>query len=230
MAHDKPSKEQVRTVVRNYLSEGFTRSCNLGATPNELDQLHHLLVLAAQAYRTGPKQQRQAVADAVIATSEFLHAQGFSRDTLVPLTRVVRAITEVCEQNLPDPLFCEKPRRAKPRRGMADAVRQGQLAAIADAWLTSHADDEGDEAAKLERAARLMSGKYFGTLHGTLLRSARSYQRQTGQHPLVYQTYEQVSEGLSLEAGSAGGGSHGLRLAIEIEIAALNESANLRQP
>jgi hypothetical protein len=111
---------------------------------------------------------------------------------------------------------------------MENAVQQGHLAALADAWLKSHPrQDDELEPARLNRAARQMSGEYFGTLDGSKLSSAISYQRQNGHHELVYRSYEQMSAVLTDEKTSAGGGQNGLRVAIAVQIEALNIKAKL---
>jgi hypothetical protein len=227
MEHDKPSKDQVRAIVGEHVAEQYAREPSVVDTSAGLDRLHSQLVDAAQAYEAGPQFQRQAICDAIVATSEFLRGQGFGNAATVPLSRVLWAIVDLCKQNHPDPLFCKKPRRSKSKRNMEDAVRQGQLAAFADAWLDSSTSDEGNEAAKLERAARLMSGKHFGALDGRKLASARSYQRQMGQHELVYQSHKQMIDALTTEANAAGGDSAGLRTAIQVQIDALNAEAEL---
>lgn len=227
MNHDKPSKDQVRALAGRHVADQYARKLSVVDVSAGLDQLHGQLVDAAQDYEAGPQFQRQAICDAIIATSEFLRGQGFGNAATIPLSRVLWAIVDLCEQNHPDPLFCEKPRQSKPKRNMEDAVRQGQLAALADALLASSTSDEGDEAAKLERAARLLSGKHFGALDGKNLSSARSYQRQMGQHELVYQSYKQMTDALATEANTVGGDSVGLRTAIQVQIDALNAKAEL---
>lgn len=229
MNRQRPSKQEVRTLVGEGLGELYERSPASVDCLAGLDRLHGQLVDAAQAYETGPKQQRQAICDSIIATTDFLKGQGFTNETLVPLNRVLWAIVNLTTQNNPDPLFCEKPQKTKPQRSMENAVQQGHLAALADAWLVCSARDEGDDAAKLERAARHLSGANFGTVDGAKLQSARSYQRQDGHHELVYRSYEQMTDVLTAEAAAAGGGEAGLRMAVQVQIDALNSRAELRQ-
>lgn len=225
-----PSRAQVRQLVSEHFAELHVRAAPEADPLQALDQLHDQLVVAAGDYEAGPQQQRQAVCDAVMAISQFLKGQGFSSATLVPLSRIVWAIVDVCQHNYPDPLFCEKRSSTKPRRNLANAVRQGQLAAIADAWLASASDDEGGEAAMLDRAARHLSGIHFGTLDRTALRSARTYQLQTGQNELVYKSYEQMKNALAAEARVLGDDPASLRAAIFAQINALNAKAELQRP
>lgn len=228
MAQNFPSKAEVRELVSEHLAELHARDDPEADPLHALDQLHDQLAMAARTYEAGPKQQRQAVCDAIMAVSEFLKGQGFSTATMVPLNRVKWAIVDLCQHNHPDPLFCEKPSNTKPRRDLADAVRQGHLAAIADAWLASASDKEGDESTILDRAARYMSGLHFGALDRAALSSARSYQRKTGQNELVYESYEQMKRALAEEAKVAGGEKRGLRAAILAQLNALNVKAELQ--
>lgn len=229
MEQDRPSKREVRALVGEQVAEQYARGVGEVDPSPGLDRLHELLVHAAQEYEAGPEKQRQAICDSIIAITDLLKDQGFSGATLLPLNRVLRSIVELNGLNRTDPLFCEKPKRTKPRRSMEDAIRQGHLAALADAWIISRTSDEGDESAKLERAARRMSGAYFGKLDGAKLISAKSYQRQMGQHDLVGLAFEQMKKALSAQANSSGDGASGLRNALEVQIDALNERAKLRK-
>ena len=226
---NRPTKEQVRLLVsEDVLAQYMRGHCDID-TAVELDNLHDILVDAAQAYASGPRQERQAVCNAVIAISVFLEGQGFSNATLAPIKRILAAVVDLSEQNRPDPMFCEKSKKTKSRRSMQDSVRQGHLAAFADVWIMSHPNDGSDELSKLKLAARRLSGTYFGKLEVNSLRNAKSYQRQTGQHDLVYSSYEQMSKALAAEAKSAGGDAEGLRIALELQIDALNAKAELRK-
>lgn len=222
MQKQTPSQAQVREMVRNAREQAYVRGEPEADTEQALDALYARLVEAAQAYETGPKQQRQAVCDAIIAVNEFLEGQGFSGATLIPLKRVVFAMTNLCKQNQPDPLFCEKRSKTKGKRKIEDSVRQGHLAALADAWIKSALADEGDERAMLNRAARHISGNHFGTVKGVSLQSARAYQRQAHHPELLYDAYDQMKQTLAREAEAAGGGKIGLRNAILTQIKALN--------
>lgn len=225
-----PSTAQVREIVSEHIAELAARGQPETDAEQGLHELHRQLVMAAQDYQVGPLRQRQAVCDAIMAVSEFLKGQGFSGATMVPLSRVVWAIVDLCQQNHPDPLFCEKRSKAKPRRNLTDAVLRGQMAAIADAWLASALGDEGDEASMLDRAARHMSGVHFGTLDRAALNSARTYQRQIGHNELVYKSYEQMRDALAAEADAVGGGFAGLRAAVLAQIKALNIKKEMQNP
>lgn len=229
MDRNTPSKAEVRELVSQRRAELLVRGAPDADPLQGLDQLHAQLVVAAENYEAGPQLQRQAVCDAIMAVSEFLNGQGFDDATLVPLNRVVWAVVDLCQQNHPDPLFCEKRSNTKRRRNLADAVRQGHLAAIAEAWLASALDNEGDEAAILERAARHMSGPHFGVLDRAALDSARTYQRKPGQHTLVYGSYQQMQNALAAEAKAVGAGPGSLRKAVLAQINALNARVEIKQ-
>jgi hypothetical protein len=229
MTSKRPSKTEVRSIVIDHISYQYTRKPTVADTTTQLERLHENLVEAARSYEIGPKQQREAVGSAVRSVSEFLNSQGFSTQTLAPLHRVSQALVEICQQNRPDPLFSEKPKKGKSQRGLADAIRQGRLAAFADAWLECHSTDEGTIPVRLARAARRMTGPYFGDVSKTMLDTARSYQRQTGNNPLIYNSYKQMKDALEAEARVAGGGMEGHRIAIEVQIDALNAKTEINQ-
>lgn len=224
-----PTKAEVRQLVSEHLAEQYVRGASSVDPSIGLERLHELLTQSAQAYETGPSQQREAICETVIAVSDFLKGQGFGVATLAPLSRVVRSIVELCNQNRPDPLFCERPKRITPSRRLDDAVRQGHLAALADAWLKSYSNEEGGRVKTLERAARQMSGAHFGTLSKTMLNTAMTYQRQEGHHELVYLSFQQMQAALAAEASLAGGGKDGLRTALLAQIDALNAKAQLQE-
>lgn len=220
-----PSHEQIRQVVRVELEQRYARGSANTHPEQVLPQLHAQLVEAARAYETGPKQQRQAVCDAIIAVDEFLAGQGFTGETLAPLKRVVVAITDLCQHNQPDPLFCQKLSKTKGKRTLQDSVRQGQLAALAEAWVESASSEEGDKAALLNKAAREISGRYFGNVERAGLSSAMAYQRQPNHPPLLYEAHAQMKKRLAIEAEAAGGDARGLRAAVLTQLEALNAKA-----
>lgn len=225
MDQGKPSKAQIAELLGEHIERQYDRKPDVPDASAGLERLHDELVAAARSYDSGLGQQRQAVCDAIMVTSEFLKEQGFGDAALVPLSRVVWALAGLCESNRPDPLFCEKMAALKPRRSMEKDVQQGHLAALVDAWLRSSSAEEGREPDKLRRAARHMSGAHFGKLDKTQLQSARSYNRRAEPHGLLRRAYDQMSEALSADAEAAGGGAHGLRRAVESQIDALNLNA-----
>lgn len=230
MDRNTPSQAEIRELVSQHIAERFARGASEADPLQALDQLHAQLVFATSDYEAGPQKQREAVCAAIIAVSEFLNGQGFSDATLAPLTRALSAIVNLSQQNHPDPLFCQKPAKTKRSRNLEDTVRQGHLAALVDAWLASASDNEGDEAAILDRAARHMSGPHFGALDRAALNSARTYQRKRGQHPLLYQSFQQMQDALSSEARAVGSGPGSLRKAVLAQINALNARADLKGP
>lgn len=228
MSNSVPTSEQVRAIVDDQVSAQYVRG-EAGHTLTALEKLHAQLVEAAKGYELGPQMQRQAVCDAVMATSDFLTTQGFSDATMVPLNRVAWALVDLCKQNRPDPLFCEKLKSVKPKRGLEESIRQGHLAALANAWLDANPDGDIGENSKLDRAARHISGSHFGAISRAMLKSAMSYQRQIGHNDLIYASYNQMKVALDEEAKIAGGGEIGLRTAIHVQLKALNAKADLRR-
>lgn len=227
MIPKKPTKKQLRSLVNDHVLQQYTRGQYELDPVVELDALHKILVETAKAYESDPASQRQLVCDAVMAISDFLKGQGFSIATLTPMNRILGALVDLSKQNRPDPLFCAKREKLKPRRSAEDSIRQGHLAAFADAWLQLHTRNGSSEQKTLKLGAQRMSGAYFGKLEHTDLRNAKSYQRQTGQHDLLYSSYEQMSKALDVEAKHAGGDKAGLQIALELQIDALNLKAAL---
>lgn len=230
MAHKTPTQAQIDKLIDAHVADRYVRhECEQDPLVG-LENLHDDLVRAARAYEVGPSEQRDAVCEAIIAVTNFLKGQGFGLPALAPLRRVHHAIFDLCRNNHPDPLFSEKMKPGKSCRDMKDAVRQGQLAALADCWLRAHADGEGGEDQKLNRAARALSGAHFGKLEGKALQNARSYTRQAGPDALLTKVYIQMFEKLESEADSVGGGAQGRQLAIATLLKFLNKKAESSNP
>lgn len=230
MQPERPTKAEIHNVVREELVDRSTRTAPRTDSSAALDELHELLLEASRSYASGPASQRQAVCDAVIAVADFLDDQGFGSATREPLTRIVVALSDLGQNNRPDPLFCEKPRKGKPRRSSEEAIRQGQLAALADFWLLVHKEGAESETTKLARAARRISGDHFGKLDGTALQSARAYRRQSDGPVLLLRAYDHMKSALLKEASAAGEGSEAARHALNVLIDALNAVARERTP
>jgi len=223
-----PLKRARQEIVQQHREEQYARQ-RVDADPlAELALLHDALAGFSKAYETGPAAQRQAICDSIIAVAAFLRSQGYSDRTLMPINRVVGAIAEICNQNRPDPLFCEKKARTKPKRSMQNAILLGHLAAFADAWLRADLKGSDPESVKLKRASKRLSGNYFGQLEVKKLKSAMSYQRQPGHQALLYDAYRQMQGVLEVEASHVGGDEAGLMMAIEVQIDSLNEQADSR--
>lgn len=230
MDQKTPSTEQIREIVKDHIGEQYTRNDSL-PTSTVLNDLHAKLVEAAKAYESGPPMQRQAVCDAIVATSDFLRRQGFSDSTLVPLDRVVWSIVDLCNQNQPDPLFCSKVTKTKPKRSMKDAILLGHLAALVDTWLEAYPreGEEEDVAERLKRAAREMSGIYFGQLSCKNLESAQRLKRAAQEGDVITRAYDQMVIVIKTESNAAGGGRAGQKTAVRVQIKALNEAMKLKE-
>lgn len=221
-----PGRQELQAIVKERVTKQEARSPSRAEPDAALKALHEELVDAARAYRKGPSQQRQGVCDAIAAVLEFLKGQGFSDAILEPLKRPAFAIVDLCRQNRADPLFAEKRKTTKPMRSMQEAILQGHLAALASQWLECDNETEGGPRAKLSRAARALSGRYFGKLDEKSISSAINYQRQSNHHPLLYQAFEQMECALRSEADAAGGGTQGGRLAVITQVKILNLSGD----
>lgn len=226
----QPSKQEVRSIVADYMTEQYTRGQTAGDPLAQLDRLHGRLVSAAKEYNSGPQHQRQAIAAAMQATSEFLSGQGFREETLAPLGRVADALLSISNQNRPDPLFSEKPRKAKPSRSQYDAMRQGFLAALIDTWIESCPPGSADLTTEQRRAASVISGAYFGDVSATTLANAKSYLRQAEQHAVVRQAYDFMRTALDADGALAGEDNEGLRAALKTRVELLNAQAGAQQP
>tara|TARA_R110000868_G_scaffold361248_1_gene623233 strand:+ start:1336 stop:2037 length:702 start_codon:yes stop_codon:yes gene_type:complete len=222
---DVPGQQELQAIINERVAKQDTRSRPSTKSDAALKALHKDLVEAARAFREGPSQQRQGVCDAVVAVLEFLKGQGFSDSTLEPLKRPLWALASLSEQNLPDPLFAEKRKKSKSKRSMTDAIRQGHLAAFAGLWLECDDQGGGGRRVRLGRAARALSGAYFGNLDETSVNSAITYQRQNDHHPLIYGAFEKMKDVLMAEANAVGGGIDGIRLALVTQIKILNLSS-----
>ncbi len=142
-------------------------------------------------YARGDLQnQRDAVADSLLAVEVFLSNLGISKLALQPILRPVEALVER-ENNTVDPMFAERKRDGKPRRTLDKLNRTGILASLADAWLSVHSKEGRDQDALLREAARAFRGQWFNGLTKTQLKTARDYVSQSAledsAHPSVLQ-------------------------------------------
>lgn len=167
--------------------------------------LHGDLAQMAKAYRSGEIQnQRDAVVGQLFAIQRFLRSQGINESTVEPMMRPVTALAER-ENNKLDPLFCERKRGGKPSRTTGDFERIGALAALADAYLELHRDEEGNFEQKLRRFARQVSCNWFGKVTYSKVKAAREMVSQEAKdHPAV--TWAALYES-NLEKAEALGGA-----------------------
>lgn len=166
----------------------YTRQPSQGGRVAALDKLHTQLVNDARLYESENLQdQRDAVANTLLAVAGFLKAQGFATATLAPLIRPVAALTER-ENNSLDQMFAQRARAGRPKATLAEHERTGILVALTDLWLIAHAADDRPIADKLADAARKMNGRWFGRVTRAQLETARELVSQEAKdHPAVTQ-------------------------------------------
>ena len=149
--------------------------------------LHDALVEYATLYRsaTNLDDRRDAVVGTLIAVQRFLKTQGFNEATTEPLMRPVSALVER-EQNILDPLFCERKRAGAPARSLENHSKIGALAALAEAWLKLHEANEGTNDVKLRRFMRHVQGDWLCDLSLSKVRAARALvSEEAKDHPAV---------------------------------------------
>ena len=151
-----------------------------------LENLHVRLVDDARLYESDDIQdQRDAVADSLLAIVNYLHTQGFSIGTLSPLMRPVSALTER-ENNSIDLMFTQRARRGRPSATHAEHERSGILAALSNAWLRAQKEQDRRQRDKLADATRRMKGRWFGTVTRAQLETARELvSQEASDHPAV---------------------------------------------
>ncbi|KPF76995.1 hypothetical protein IP68_03900 [Blastomonas sp. AAP25] len=183
-----------------------------------LSKLHDELADDSQLYASDSLQdQRDAVAHALLAVIGYLQAQGFSNMTLAPLMRPVSALN-AREQNSRDMMFAERARAGRPSATSADHERMGILAALAEAWLRIHVDEDRTQAQLLAEAARQMKGRWFGDVTRANLKTARDLcMQESSDHPAVSSARLFYSEYL------AGAEKFGPMAAFKIMIRMLND-------
>lgn len=151
-----------------------------------IGKLNARLIDNANLYFCGDLQnQRDAVADTILAVDDFLADQGIARMALVPLVRPVQSLVER-ENNSLDPLFCERARKGTPKRTMNRLVRTGILAAFAEAWLDAHNGESRTKPLLLAEAARSLKGPWFAGVTRAKLKTARDLvSQEASDHPSV---------------------------------------------
>lgn len=151
-----------------------------------LTVLHGELALAARNYKTTDLQrQRDSVVEASFAVQRFLKSRGFNEAIVEPFMRPALALIER-ENNRLDPLFCERVRSSRPSRSFEDHSRIGAIAALAEAWLEFHKQQDLKVPQKIERLIRQISGPWFGDLTVGRVTAARELvSREAKDHPAV---------------------------------------------
>ena len=199
-----PSKAERNQASEAAHFESHQRGKAKGGRVHALDQLHAKLVDEALLYETGSLQdQRDSVANTLLAIESFLVDQGFNLMTLQPLRRPIEALTDR-EANSLDPLFCERKRGGKPADLLAKQFRQGVMAALADLWLEALKDDPRNQKDKLADAARHISGPPFGKVTRAYLERCRKLASEQAVDEPVRQHAELYREMMQPAADSFG--------------------------
>lgn len=156
--------------------------------PDGLTSLHEILKGCADAYLTGDlPAQRLAVANALTSVAQYLEANEFSPDTLLPILRPAVALV-ARENNALDQMFAQRSRGGRPGNTNEEHLRYGILAGFADAWLRQNERDGRMQSAKLAEAARKMRGGWFGQVTRAQLETARELVSQSPTDHLVVTT------------------------------------------
>jgi hypothetical protein len=184
----KPTEKQFAAAAELVSRDCFARGPANTEIREAIHTLNRRLVDNATLYLRGDLQdQRDAVADTLLAVEGFLADQGLSRLALFPILRPVEALVER-ENNTIDPLFAERVRDGKPKRTLDKLNRIGILAGLADAWLDAHAGDGRSPKLLLDEATRTFKGRWFKNLTRAQLRTARDLVREeSADHPSVEQ-------------------------------------------
>ncbi|MCL4673279.1 MAG: hypothetical protein KJZ64_10165 [Sphingomonadaceae bacterium] len=184
----KPTEQQLVAAAELAFQDCFARGPARTEIREAIEKLNARLIDNANLYLQGNLQdQRDALADTLLAVEDFLADQGIARMALVPLLRPVQALVER-EDNSLDPLFCERARTGTPKRTLNRLVRTGILAAFAKAWLEAHAGDGRNQQLLLAEAARSLKGPWFAGVTRAKLKTARDLVNQeASDHPSVMQ-------------------------------------------
>jgi hypothetical protein len=184
-----------------------------------LNGLHARLASNAALYEQGDLQdQRDAVADSLIAVQKCLRSMGFALATLAPIMRPAQALVER-ENNSLDPMFCERARIGRPNATISEHERIGILAAIAEVWLAIHRDDEGTQKQKLSRLSRILVGPWFGKITPSKLKTARDLVLQEAKDHLAVQ-HAQLYYSMIVKTAE----TSGAEIAIQIMVRFLNDT------
>lgn len=214
----KPTEKQFVAAAELVSRDCFAR----GAAKTEIREAIHTLNLrladnAALYLRGNLQDQRDAVAETLLAVEGFLADQGLSRFALVPILRPVEALVER-ENNTRDPLFSEGIRGKRPKRTLDRLNRIGILAALADAWLNAHAGDGRSQKLLLDEARRSFKGRWFKNLTSAQLKTARDMVNQEAADHLAVEQARRTRADIDRAAEL-----YGPKNAITIMVRYLNE-------
>lgn len=218
----RPTGKQCTEAAERALQDSLALQRVAVDSPMAAAKLNARLADNFMLYAQGDLQdQRDAVADSLLAVEVFLSNLGISKLALQPILRPVEALVER-ENNTTDPMFAERKRGGKPKRTLDKLNRIGILASLADAWLSAHSKERRDQDALLREAARAFKGQWFNGLTKAQLKTARDYVSQSAlediDHPSVLQarlTKAQIEQAAE---------QYGAKNAIHVIVAFLNAS------
>lgn len=214
----KPTEKQCKQAAERALRDCLALQRVTLDSPTATTELNTRLADNFILYAQGDLQnQRDAVADSLLAVEVFLSNLGISQLALQPILRPVEALAER-ENNTIDPLFAERVRGGTPKRTLDRLNRMGILAALADAWLDAHAGDDRPQKLLLDEASRTFKGQWFKNLTSAQLKTARDLvSQEADNHPAVEQakrTRADINRAAEL---------YGDKIAITIMVRYLNE-------
>lgn len=188
-----PAEADYEEARRFAAEQRYRMRPSRGAPHWALAQLNATLVAHAKLYTSEDLQdQRDAIAGSLFAVIDYLTGRGFAPATLEPLTRPITALVER-ENNAIDGLFAERARQGRPKASMAQHDKTGILAALANEFLRTRADDPRPQSAKLDEAARKMKGPWFDRVTRAKLETAREIVSQESAGHLAVRKAEAFS-------------------------------------
>ncbi len=138
----------------------------------------------ARLYEVGDIQdQRDAVADCLLAIHDYLDDRGISPRTQRPLMRAVSALVERENNNL-DALFCEPKGAHRPKSPLGKLQQDGAIAAFANHWLKYHRDTTRTQREQFGEIARRLDGNNLGKMDAARIKQARELvSQEPADHP-----------------------------------------------
>lgn len=148
--------------------------------------------------------QRRAVQNALFGVAKYLEKSGFPPVALLPIIRPALALFEREEHNAIDQMFAERARGGRPSATIDAHLRTAILAALANAWLRIHQDDDRPQRVKLADAARNMRGPWFEDVTGATLKTSREIvAREAKDHEVVeyFERFSRLIDGIAETVG-----------------------------
>lgn len=160
----------------------------------DLAALRESLLVCGEMYLSDDLDtQRVAVFSALHNVADYLEKNDFPDIVLLTITRPALALAERHTKNALDQMFTQRPREGRPKETNDKHIRTAFLAALANAWLQIHHDDDRLQSAKLAEAARKMRGPWFKETSGAALKTAREIVSREAKDHIVVETFEGFS-------------------------------------